>query len=134
MDMLQERIKFLESQLGGSRSGIETTSTITIGQVEVDGRRSSDQDRDHSAAAALSSLARVATPTASAVNSGYRSPKANTTPIPIMSPPQPNENEMYEWDEGGDEKELGTDAMGAASTRDYKPGFFGTHSPRKRMN
>jgi Fungal specific transcription factor domain len=39
-----------------------------------------------------------------------------------------NDNETYEWDEGGDEKELGTDAMGAASTRDYKPGFFGGSS------
>ena len=134
MDTLQDRIKFLESQLGGPRSGIEKTSTTTIGKVEADGRRSSDHDRDHSAAAALSSLARVATPTASAANSAYRSPKANTTPIPIISPLQPNDNEMYEWDEGGDEKELGTDAMGAASTRDYKPGFFGTHWAQKRMN
>ena len=40
--------------------------------------------------------------------------------------PGPPDNETYEWDEGGDEKELGTDAMGAASTRDYKPGFFGS--------
>lgn len=47
-------------------------------------------------------------------------------PIMAPSPGDANENETYEWDEGGDEKELGTDAMGAASTRDYKPGFFGS--------
>jgi hypothetical protein len=45
-----------------------------------------------------------------------------------QNPGDGNENETYEWDEGGDEKELGTDAMGAASTRDYKPGFFGGSS------
>jgi hypothetical protein len=131
VDSLQERIKLLESQLGRPRSGLET-ATSRHGQLQLDGgRRSSDQDRDHSAAAALSALARVSTPTASATNSAYRSPKANATPLPILSPPEPNENETYEWDEGGDEKELGTDAMGAASTRDYKPGFFGTYlSPK----
>ena len=52
--------------------------------------------------------------------------KIYRTPDPAISPTGgDNENETYEWDEGGDEKELGTDAMGAASTRDYKPGFFG---------
>ena len=132
VDSLQERIKFLESQLGGPRSSVEATSSPAGGQAPLDDRRrSSDQDRDHSAAAALSSLARVATPTASATNSAYRSPKATSASIPIISPSHPNENETYEWDEGGDEKELGTDAMGAASTRDYKPGFFGTLSSGK---
>ena len=48
VDGLQERIKFLESQLGG---GLRSVSDVT--------RRGSDHDRDHSAAAALSSLARV---------------------------------------------------------------------------
>jgi len=95
-------------------------------------RRSSEHDRDHSAAAALSSLGRVPTPsnpyTDGPVQHPYHTPDAtNSTPMPIMapSPGDANENETYEWDEGGDEKELGTDAMGAASTRDYKPGFFG---------
>ena len=131
VDSLQERIKIFESQLGGPRSSGDTT--VTHAQVQWDGeRRPFDRNRDHSAAAALSALARVSTPTASATNSAYRSPKANATPLPILSPPEPNENETYEWDEGGDEKELGTDAMGAASTRDYKPGFFGTYlSPRR---
>lgn len=98
-------------------------------------RRSSDHDRDHSAAAALSALARVPTPTVSQFNDGtthtsYRTPSASQTPLPTMAqnPGDGNENETYEWDEGGDEKELGTDAMGAASTRDYKPGFFGGSS------
>lgn len=115
VDGLQERINFLESQLGGGPRSVGTEA-----------RRGSDQDRDHSAAAALSSLAQVSTPTA-----GLHDPtsvhKIYRTPDPAISPTVgDHENEMYEWDEGGDEKELGTDAMGAASTRDYKPGFFGT--------
>jgi len=94
-------------------------------------RRSSDQDRDHSAAAALSSLARVPTPTVVPFTENTHvnlRPTSNvSTPLPIIgsAPADGHENETYEWDEGGDEKELGTDAMGVASTRDYKPGFFG---------
>jgi len=119
VDGLQERIKFLESQLGGD---VRSVGDVT----RPEARRGSDQDRDHSAAAALSSLARVSSPTgglhdSTSVHKIYR------TPDPAISPPGgDHENETYEWDEGGDEKELGTDAMGAASTRDYKPGFFGT--------
>jgi hypothetical protein len=63
VDSLQERIKLLESQLEGLRS-----TTVTRGQVQSDGGKgSSDQDRDHSAAA-LSALAGVLTPIASAIN------------------------------------------------------------------
>jgi hypothetical protein len=89
-------------------------------------RRGSDHDRDHSAAAALSSLARASTPTAGPLYDSTSVNKIYRTPDPaIGSTGEDHENETYEWDEGGDEKELGTDAMGAASTRDYKPGFFG---------
>lgn len=114
VDGLQERINFLESQLGGDARS-----------VGAETRRTSDQDRDHSAAAALSSLARVSTPTAglhdsTSVHKIYRTPDPAVTPTGGG-----HENETYEWDEGGDEKDLGADAMGAASTRDYKPGFFG---------
>ena len=115
VDGLQERIKVLESQLGAGP-----------GSVGAEARRGSDQDRDHSAAAALSSLARVSTPTAG-LHDSTSVHKIYRTPDPAISPTGgDHENETYEWDEGGDEKELGTDAMGAASTRDYKPGFFGT--------
>ena len=113
----------LESQLnkGPPRS---VPDPLTSG---TEGRRSSDHERDHSAAAALSSLGRVNTPSfPSSVTPGhstYRSPDAPPSPLPAQ--PDTHENETYEWDEGGDEKELGIDAMGAASTRDYKPGFFG---------
>ena len=89
-------------------------------------RQASDQDRDHSAAAALSSLARIPTPTltlGTSVNKIYQSSDVAISPSGDVDA---NEHETYEWDEGGDEKELDTDAMGAASTRDYKPGFFGT--------
>lgn len=114
VDGLQERIKFLESQLGGDPRS-----------VGADTRRISDQDRDHSAAAALSSLARVSTPTVG-LHDSTSVHKIYQTPDPVVSPTGgDHENETYEWDEGGDEKELGTDAMGVASTRDYKPGFFG---------
>lgn len=96
--------------------------------VGLESRRGSDQDRDHSAAAALSSLARVPTPTAAQIHEPthkiYRSPDVAIAP----TGPETHENETYEWDEGGDEKELGTDAMGAASTRPHKPGFFGMTS------
>lgn len=57
------------------------------------------------------------------MNKTYRPPDTAVSPTGDVDA---NEHETYEWDEGGDEKELGTDAMGAASTRDYKPGFFGT--------
>jgi hypothetical protein len=75
----------------------------------------------------------VSTPAANTFIDGsgqhpYSTPDATiNTPLPLIatSAGDANENETYEWDEGGDEKELGTDAMGAASTRDYKPGFFG---------
>ena len=77
------------------------------------------EDRDHSAAATLSSLARVPTPTIP-LSASANTDKEGSVPA--------NDNETYEWDEGGDEKELSTDAMGAASTRDYKPGFFGGSS------
>jgi hypothetical protein len=101
-----------------------TSAENTI-QNQLEGPRSSDQDRDHCAAAALSSLARASTPT----DGQFHEPaSANTAHRSSDAPPSPlgaNENETYEWDEGGDEKELGIDAMGAASTRDYKPGFFG---------
>ena len=116
----------LESQLTSTRQDGTVQNHLQV-------RRSSDHDRDHSAAAALSSLARVSTPTAVpfAENShaNYRAPDTASTPLPILSSTSADgiENETYEWDEGGDEKELGTDAMGAASTRDYKPGFFGMH-------
>jgi hypothetical protein len=89
------------------------------------GRQASDQDRDHSAAAALSSLATIPTATvASSTTSGkaYRSSDPAASPTGAVGA---NEIETYEWDEGGDEKELSTDAMGATSTRDSKPGFFG---------
>ena len=112
---------------------MSTTRQDGAVQIHSQTRRSSDQDRDHSAAAALSSLARVSTPTvtpfAESTLTNFRAADVVSTPLPIIgSPPTDgNENENYEWDEGGDEKELGTDAMGAASTRDYKPGFFGMH-------
>ena len=121
VDSLQDRIKFLETQLSVNALKTEGSSGLHI-------RRSSDQDRDHSAAAALSSLARVPTPTVAPFSDApFPSPGRGQTPLPIMAstPGDGNGDETYEWDEGGDEKELGTDAMGAASTRDYKPGFFG---------
>lgn len=94
-------------------------------QSHSQARRGSDQDRDHSAAAALSSLASVPTAivtSTASVNNSYRLSDPAISPTGDVDG---NENETYEWDEGGDEKELGTDAMGATSTRDYKPGFFG---------
>ena len=108
----------LENQLtsGPPRSVPEPSAT------GPDRRLSSDHERDHSAAAALSSLGRVNTPSFHSPST-YRSPVAPPSPLPPQ--PDTHENETYEWDEGGDEKELGIDAMGAASTRDYKPGFFG---------
>lgn len=121
---LQERIKFLESQLNATRQEGAIQNHLQM-------RRSSDHDRDHSAAAALSSLARVPTPTVvpftESAHVSFRPASTVTTPQPLIgsAPADGNENETYEWDEGGDEKELGTDAMGVASTRDYKPGFFG---------
>ena len=94
----------------------------SVGHSEVG--LSSDQDQ--SAAAALSSLARVSTPTAGLLHDSTSVHKIYRTPEPVNNPTAvDHENETYEWDEGGDEKELGTDAMGVASTRDYKPGFFG---------
>ena len=126
VDRLQERIKLLESQLTAQGSSVDMTATN-----HLDSGLSSESDRDHSAAAALSSLARVATPiirpfhdTTQSTNP-YQTPDQTQTPanLPIISPPPAEET--YEWDEGGDEKEFGIDAMGAASTRDHKPGFFG---------
>jgi hypothetical protein len=121
---LQERIKFLESQLSTNRPEGAMQNHLQM-------RRSSDQDRDHSAAAALSSLARVSTPTVvpytENTNVDFRPTSTVSTPLPVIgsAPTDGNETETYDWDEGGDEKELGTDAMGVASSRDYKPGFFG---------
>jgi hypothetical protein len=119
---LQDKIRTLENQLHALKSSAATH-----------GRRASDHERDHSAAAALSSLGRVHTPGVNTYNdtaahNPYQTPDAMSTPLPIMTATShdPIDNETYEWDEGGDEKELGTDAMGAASTRDCKPGFFGT--------
>lgn len=111
--------------------GQDDSSEIPL-HSHLESRRSSDQDH-HSAAAALSSLGRVATPTVGTFHETtpstalYRTPDQSQTPgnLPIISPPPPPTEETYEWDEGGDDKELGIDAMGAASTRDYKPGFFG---------
>jgi hypothetical protein len=102
--------------------------TSSVGSVPIDSqfqtREASDQDRDHSAAAALSSLARIPTPTLSlttSVNKTYQPSDASSPTGDVDT----NDHETYEWDEGGDEKELGTDAMGTASTRDHKTGFFG---------
>lgn len=115
VDGLEERIKSLEAQLSESRTSVGNNT-----QNQLEGRRSSDQDRDHTAAAALSSLASVATP-----SGGKPHEPASANTVYPSSPLGANENETYEWDEGGDEKELETDAMGAASIRGSKPGFFG---------
>src|SRR5579859_3092624 len=72
VDGLQERIKLLEQQLN-SRPPAATSAGRNDGP-----RRLSDHDRDHNAAAALSSLARVPSPTIPPFNeaSPYRSPEA----------------------------------------------------------
>jgi hypothetical protein len=132
VDGLEAKVKLLENQLTAIKSAKNSQSQT------LQGRRLSDQDRDHSAAAALSSLGRVSTPASNPFADApaqhpYHTPDDTiSTPLPIIAPStgDANENETYEWDEGGDEKELGTDAMGAASTRDYKPGFFGIVVPR----
>jgi hypothetical protein len=121
VDGLLKKIKTLESRLAETNN---VGSDIPVLQVS--------DDRDHRAAAALSSLASVPTPPAPAFvesstpHISYRTPPADNN-LRII-PANTDGNETYEWDEGGDEKELGTDAMGAASTRDYKPGFFGRSS------
>jgi hypothetical protein len=98
-------------------------------EIVSDVRCLSDHDRNH-AAAALSALAAAPSPPVPSFTETSTTqllyPSSETEGnLPIISPAIPDGNETYEWDEGGDEKELGTDAMGAASTRDYKPGFFG---------
>jgi len=37
------------------------------------------------------------------------------------------DGDPYEWNEGADDEALCTDAMGAASARECKPGFFGEY-------
>jgi len=93
------------------------------------GSQKLDYDRDQNASAAPSSLASVPPPLIPAFSEQstprtlHRSPEAEQS---LLSPDNIDRNDTYEWDEGCDEKELGTDAMGAASSRDYNPGFFGT--------
>ena len=122
MELLQ-RINILESQLNTNK---------TLGD-EVDGgslqnQRLSDHSRDHSAAAALSASARVPAPTIPFEDSTTPpSLDAEPTSLAMLNQGHTDGNETYEWDEGGDEKELSTDAMGAAFKGDYRPGFFGTH-------
>ena len=134
VDCLQERIRLLEAQL--NVSSIQVTSRSN----QWSPPRSlpvSEQDRDHSAAATLSSLAQVPTPTApisSILNQSQKDDESNGAARLPTVPPDGPDHETYEWDEGGDEKELGTDAMGAASTRDYKPGFFGIKNPSRQNN
>lgn len=91
-----------------------------------------DHDRDHRAAAALSALARVPTPTipngdSETPHASYRLPDAERTSLTILNQEHPDGIETYEWDEGRDEEELGTDAMGSASKGNSHLGFFGTH-------
>ena len=120
VDGLQKKIQMLESQLNARNSVVEIVSNV---------RRISDHDRNH-AAAALSALAAAPSPpvpnfTETSTTQLLYPCSETEGDLPIIAPDIPDGNETYEWDEGGDEKELGTDAMGAASTRDYKPGFFG---------
>src|SRR5579859_6161391 len=45
----------------------------------------------------------------------------------MATPQTPLDRTTYEWNEA-DERELGVDAMGAAKSQDYNPGFFGGSS------
>lgn len=123
VDELLQRINLLESQLNTKK---------TLGD-EADGgsllnRRLSDHSRDHSSAAAPSALARVPAPTIPFEDSATPpSLDAEPTSLAIVNRGHTDGNETYEWDEGGDEKELSADAMGAAFKGDCRPGFFGTH-------
>ena len=81
-------------------------------------------------AAGLSALARVPAPTipfSDAVTShaAHRSHDDRSTSFMTSHVG----NKTYEWDEGGDGKELGTDAMGTSSKGDHRSGFFGMHHP-----
>src|SRR5438046_6014512 len=87
---LQERIKFLESQLGG---GHRSVGDLTRSEAQ----QSSDQDRDHSAAAALSSLARVSTPIAGPLHDSTSVHKIYRTPDAVIGTGGDHENETYEW-------------------------------------
>ena len=124
---MQEKISLLEHQLNSQKSSGDASDESS----SLD-RRILDHVRDHSAAAALSALARVPTPTipfgdSMTPNASYCSPDREAASLTILNQRRTDGNETYEWDEGGDEEELGTDAMGSASKGDYHPGFFGTH-------
>src|SRR5947207_7805249 len=122
---LQEKIKVFESQLNTRKSLSDGSDGGSLSS-----RLLSDHDRDHGAAAGLSALARVPAPTipfSDAVTShaAHRSHDDRSTSFMTSHVG----NKTYEWDEGGDAKELGTDAMGTSSKGDHRSGFFGMHHP-----
>jgi hypothetical protein len=56
----------------------------------------------------------------------YHSPIGDSTSGSILNRRRSDENTRYEWNEGGDEKESGTDAMGTGFKGQGYSGFFGT--------
>ena len=80
-------------------------------------------------------VAGVSTPTIGLAPAGptaptamYRAPHWDVDPITrrIQSRASFEDNTRYEWNEGGDEKESGTDAMGTGFKGNGQSGFFGT--------
>ena len=56
----------------------------------------------------------------------YHSPNGEPISRSILNRTRSDENTRYEWNEGGDEKESGTDAMGTGFKGEGYWGFFGT--------
>lgn len=130
---LHERIRILEDQLNGkgqkedsrerSRSPVQRHASDRTTPVRLGTSRMNVDSNGLDTAPSLASMGRIESTTSTP---NYRS--GNVDPMIrriVMNRSRSGENTRYEWNEGGDEKESGTDAMGTGFKGNGNSGFFG---------
>ena len=131
---LHERIRLLEEQLSSKRveEGSETASS-PVRRIPVfqDGNSTPNSRRS------TLQIGRMIAPTLegigdveSAVSTpNYRSWNIEPLARGILNRSLSDDNTRYEWNEGGDERDSGTDAMGTGFKGNGHSGFFGKSTP-----
>jgi hypothetical protein len=132
---LHERIRLLEEQLSSKRveEGSETApSPVRRIPVFQDGNSTPNSRRS------TLQIGRMIAPTLEGngdVESAVSTPNylsGNIEPLArgILNRSRSDDNTRYEWNEGGDERDSGTDAMGTGFKGNGHSGFFGNSTPK----